>query len=190
MPCHAMAWCAHVHGQHDTNTMTMTDSQAQFVLYVLAWSNVFALGLYVTSLTTKYSGPYIAQTSFDTWLTFYPAIQGLEVAAGIVKDRGLINYMQSRHQPYMSVIRKLNLLLLSISFLGIVANSDLNILPKNFAHTFLGCSCLFVFTRRCLAHPHTPLRPSHSLHPLHPSHTPSHSRTLALRCSPAKMHGI
>jgi len=116
---------------------------AEFVCYLLAWTNVFAISLYITTL---------APSNLDMWLSCYPCLQGSQVLLEIIHCRGLINFLMSTHQPELRLRRRLHVFFVGCSLWGMILfilreDGANRLFSGNVERFILSLTCLMVFTR-------------------------------------------
>jgi hypothetical protein len=95
----------------DSITKRGNRPKMEFLLYLLAWTNVFAAALYLTKMPVVW---------LDRWLCAYPALHALYLIYEIMKAGGVLTYFQSSKEPFRRAIRALNGFLVLYSLFGVL----------------------------------------------------------------------
>jgi len=104
------------------------------VLYLLAWSNVLAAGLTMSS---------VQSSALDMWLASYPALQGAHLLAEIAHLGGPAAFLQSANEPSKTTQRRCTFVLVVLGALGALT------LPTGWdkSRPLMVCTALLVIPR-------------------------------------------
>jgi len=114
----------------------------EFLLYLLAWTNVFAVALFLTKMPVVW---------LDRWMCVYPLVHALYLGYEIVKSGGVTTYFQSAKEPFRRFIRVLNGGIVLFSLFGVFfylmrEARDEGILEERYERFALASTALMVLT--------------------------------------------
>jgi len=118
------------------------DTRIGFLLYLIAWSNIFAVSLYLTKLPTVW---------LDRWLCLYPLLKGAYLGLQIWLHGGPKKHFKSQEEPFDFYLQLLNAAVVGLGLLGVFffilrEIQDGTVLGERYERLFLASTSLLVLT--------------------------------------------